>query len=235
MRNSFFNSTVVMNVMCVGVIVGTPGKAGAEFVVVNSPVFDYTGNYSDAFGTNGTTEYKQSWSQSFSTEEDYNLSSIRWWGGVNGFFGDGISNVVGFQIIIWNQNFTQQVHNISIYSGSYSQVNTGEFNFFGQEVYEFSSPLNVFLSEGNYNMNIGAWYANPNPGHDQFVWVKGSLSEESSSHYTESASLNGVWGNWREWQGGSFSEGGAFVLTAPSPATVAMIGLAGLVSRRRRN
>lgn len=212
--------------------------ANADFIVVNNPAFDETGNYSDAFGTGGSTEYKTSWAQQFNLNNDYTLSTLKWWGGVNGFFGDGINSITGFQIIIWSGDFSQQVYTANLSTGQYTRVDTQMENFFGQEVYEFSTALPAFLTAGTYNMNIGAWYALSGPGHDQFVWSAGQYSNSTmSTYYTESASLNGIWGDWNPYLGGSFSPAGAMVLTAPSPGVLALMGIGsviGINTRRRR-
>lgn len=222
----------------IGAVILTGTAAKADFVVVNNPLFDATGNYSDAFGTNGTTEYRTSWAQQFSLNEEYTLSSIKWWGGVNGFFGDGINSITGFQLVVWNEDFTEQLYTLNLNSSQYLKTNTETQNFFGQDVYEFYAPLSMELDEGTYNMNVGAWYANPGPGHDQFVWSTGEFSGSSmQTYYTESASLYGVWGDWRPYIGGSFNAGGAMVLTAPSPGTLALMGVGsvmGLTRRRRK-
>ena len=209
--------------------------ANGEFVVVNNPLFDETGNYSDAFGTNGTTEYRTSWAQQFTLDQGYTLSSIRWWGGVNGFFGDGIQSITGFQVIVWNQDFTQQIHNINLSVGDYTMTDSGMDNFFGQDVYTFYTPVSLELNAGTYNMNIGAWYADAGVAHDQFVWSTGQHSSNGMpTYYTENASVYGVWGQWHEYIGGTFNAGGAMVLSAPTPGAIALLGFAGLVGGRRR-
>ena len=227
------------NTRVIGLLCGLIGSAcssptNAEFVVVNSPVFNETGNYSDAFSTNGTTEYRTSWAQQFTLAQSNTTSSLVWWGGVNGFFGDGPNSITGFQIIVWNANFTQQIVNHTVTASQYTRIDSGQDNFFGSDVYEYRVPFVVNLASGVYNMNIGALYAMPGTGHDQFVWSCGALADTTPSYFTENASVNGQWGVWKPYLGGSFSSGGAFVLNAPSPSALALLGLAGIVQRRRR-
>jgi len=227
------------NIRVIGLLCGLFGSAlcsptNAEFVVVNSPVFTETGNYSDAFSTNGTTEYRTSWAQQFTLGQGYTTSSLLWWGGVNGFFGDGPESITGFQIIVWNANFTQQVVNRTVTASNYTRTSTGEYNFFGGEVFQYRANFVETLGAGTYNLNIGAFYAQPGTGHDQFIWSYGALSDTKPSFFTENASVNGQWGVWKPYLGGSFSPGGAFVLNAPTPSALSLLGVAGLVGRRRR-
>ena len=79
-------------------------------------------------------------------------------------------------------------------------------------------------------MNIGAQLNNA--AGDQFVWSQGQNVD--NFWYTD---INGQyqWGDWRPLPNfiGN-TAGGAFVLTAPSPAAIALMGMAGLVGTRRR-
>ncbi len=80
-------------------------EAMAEFIVVNNPVVDTVGFYSDAFDSKGAYTYAQSGAQAFDLEDSYTTSSLRWWGSMNCFNGQGISNIDCFQIIVWNNGF----------------------------------------------------------------------------------------------------------------------------------
>jgi len=218
---------------CVATALGAAficGAVNANFIVVNNPVADTVGFYSDAFDSKGAYTYAQSGAQAFSLEDSYITSSLKWWGSMNGFNGQGISNIDCFQIIVWDSNFDTQVVNQKIDLASITTVDTGDFNFFGQPVYEFYVPLSFAISSGDYYMNIGA-QLNDAAG-DQFVWSQGQ--DVDGFWFTD---VNGQykWGDWRPLPNfiGN-TAGGAFVMTAPSPAAAALLGLAGLVSRRRR-
>ena len=219
---------------CVATVLGTASicsAVNADFIVVNNPVVDTVGFYSDAFDSKGAYTYAQSGAQAFSLEDSYTTSSLRWWGSMNGFNDQGISNIDCFQIIVWDSNFDTQVVNQKIDLAAISATNTGDFNFFGQPVYEFFVPFSFAISSGNYYMNIGA-QLNDAAG-DQFVWSQGEDVDEF--WFTDDNGGQNKWGNWRPLPNfiGN-TAGGAFVMTAPSPAAVALLGLAGLVSRRRR-
>lgn len=206
------------------------GAVNADFIVVNNPVADTVGFYSDAYDSKGAYSYAQSGAQAFSLEDSYTTSSLKWWGSMNGFNDQGISNIDCFQIIVWDSNFESQVFNQKIDLANITLTNTGDFNFFGQPVYEFFVPLAFEISLGNYFMNIGA-QLNDASG-DQFVWSQGE--DVDGFWYTDE---NGQykWGDWRPLPNfiGN-TAGGAFVLSAPAPSAIALLGLAGMVGRRRR-
>jgi hypothetical protein len=207
------------------------GSANADFVVVNNPVADTVGFYSDAFDSKGSYEYPQSGAQAFSLEDSYTTSSLHWWGSSNGFNGQGISNFQGFQIIVWNSDFSDQVFSTKINMSSITAVATGQENFFGQPEYEFYTPLSFDIGAGNYFMNIGVLLNDVNG--DQFVWSQGEYVE---GFWQTSPNGSGGWGSWHPLPPALIGNtaGGAFVLTAPAPGAIALLGLAGIVGRRRR-
>ena len=97
-------------------------------------------------------------------------------------------------------------------------------------MYEFYVPISFQIAAGNYFMNIGA-QLNDAAG-DQFVWSQGQNVQDF--WFTDENGSN-KWGNWRPLP--TFignTAGGAFVLSAPTPGAIALLGLAGLTSRRRR-
>lgn len=206
------------------------GSANADFVVVNNPVADTVGFYSDAYDSKGSYAYAQSGAQEFSLEDSYTISSLRWWGSSNGFNGQGITNFSAFQIIVWNEDFTDQVFSTKINMSSITAVATGQENFFGQPEYEFFVPLSFGIGAGNYFMNIGVML-NDAAG-DQFVWSQG---EDEEGFWQTSPFGQGGWGSWHPLPPAIGSTaGGAFVMTAPAPGAIALLGLAGIVGRRRR-
>jgi len=206
------------------------GAVNADFIVVNNPVVDTVGFYSDAFDSKGAYFYAQSGAQAFSLEDSYTTSSLKWWGSMNGFNDQGISNIDCFQIIVWDSNFESQVFSQRIDLSNITMTDTGDFNFFGQPVYEFFVPLAFQITAGNYFMNIGA-QLNDAAG-DQFVWSQG---EDVDGFWYTDANGQNKWGDWRPLPNfiGN-TAGGAFVMTAPAPSAIALLGLAGIVGRRRR-
>lgn len=209
---------------------GVGTVASADFIVVNNPVQDTVGFYSDAFDSKGAYTYAQSGAQGFELEDAYTTSSLRWWGSMNGFNDQGLTNIDCFQIIVWNPNFRTEVTNQKIDLSNIVVTATGDTNFFGQPVYEFYVPISFQIAAGNYFMNIGA-QLNDAAG-DQFVWSQGQNVQDF--WFTDENGSN-KWGNWRPLP--TFignTAGGAFVLSAPTPGAIALLGLAGLTSRRRR-
>ena len=206
------------------------GAVNADFIVVNNPVVDTVGFYSDAFDSNGAYTYAQSGAQAFSLEDSYTTSSLRWWGSMNGFNDQGISNIDCFQIIVWDSNFESQVFNQKIDLANIKWGETGDFNFFGQPVYQFVVPLAFQITTGNYFMNIGA-QLNDAAG-DQFVWSQG---ENVDGFWFTDNNGQYDWGDWRPLPNfiGN-TAGGAFVLSAPAPGAIALLGMAGMIGRRRR-
>ena len=205
-------------------------EAMADFIVVNNPVVDTVGFYSDAYKSSGSYTYAQSGAQGFDLEDSYTTSSLKWWGSSNGLNSLGIGNITGFQVIVWSSDFSSPVSSTNINISNISVVDTGEFNFFGEPVYEFYVPFVTQLAAGSYYMNIGA-YLNDSAG-DQFVWSQGQNVQDF--WFTD---VNGqyTWGDWRSLP--TFignTAGGAFVLSAPAPGAIALLGMAGLMGRRRR-
>ena len=214
----------------IGVFALTTG-ALADFIVANNPVADTVGFYSDAYDSKGAYTYAQSGAQAFELEDAYTTSSLRWWGSMNGFNDQGISNIDCFQIIVWNPDFRSHVTNQKIDLSQITVTDTGEYNFFGQPVYEFYIPFTFQIAAGNYFMNIGA-QLNDAAG-DQFVWSQGE--DVDGFWFTDDNGGQNKWGNWRPLPNfiGN-TAGGAFVMTAPSPGAIALMGMAGLVGTRRR-
>jgi hypothetical protein len=149
---------------------------------------------------------------------------------MNGFNDQGISNIDCFQIIVWDSNFESQVFNQKIDLANITLTDTGDFNFFGQPVYEFVVPLAFQITTGNYFMNIGA-QLNDAAG-DQFVWSQG---ENVDGFWFTDNNGQYDWGDWRPLPNfiGN-TAGGAFVLSAPAPGAIALLGMAGMIGRRRR-
>lgn len=206
------------------------GSACGDFIVVNNPVADTVGFYSDAFDSKGAYTYAQSGAQAFDLEDSYRTSSLRWWGSMNGFNGQGLGNVDCFQVVVWNSTFDSMIVDATYDVSSIAVTSTGEENFFGQPVYEFFIPFSFQLASGDYHMNIGA--ALNDAAGDQFVWSQGE--DVDGFWYTDT---NGQykWGDWRPLPNfiGN-TAGGAFVMTAPAPGAIALLGMASLVRSRRR-
>jgi MYXO-CTERM domain-containing protein len=210
--------------------------AVAEIVIANNVVNYGIGYQSDAFSSNGSynSGYGSSGAQSFGTEDAFTLSSLEWWGSAyNDYSGPlpGLSNVAGFQIVVWDATFTTKVIEKNVALADLAVTDTGVETFYGEQMYHFRTSFAFDLDAGSYFMNIGAYLHNPNGSH--WIWAEG-VDSYAGFWVTTANSPAFPWGDWRlpQWLGAP--PGGAFVLNAPSPGTVALLGLAGLLGTRRR-
>ncbi len=204
--------------------------AGADIIYQNLPT-STLGAISESFGSNGGYAFGQSCAQRFSVESSFNLSDISWWGSSQNFSGGDLSNFSAFEVVIWNADFSAQVANFNIGLGSLTATATGLTNFFGAPEYEFSAAVSGLLAAGTYNINIGAVMANGQG--DEFIWSAGA--DQTGRYFT---SPTNPWGTWKlvppaigDDGFGSVRLEGSMV---PAPGAVALLGLAGLVGRRRR-
>ncbi|MBL9121749.1 MAG: hypothetical protein JNL80_17730 [Phycisphaerae bacterium] len=205
------------------------GAASADVIYENLPT-SALGSISEAFGSNGTYAFGQSCAQTFSLEDSFNLSNISWWGSSQNFGGLDLGNFTGFEISIWNADFSAQVASFNVAIGSITASPTGLLNFYNSPEYQFSTGIGGVLGPGVYNMNIGAVMANGQG--DEFIWSAGA---DQTGRYFTSPTIG--WGNWKLVPPGVGDDGfGSFRLEGtqvPAPGALALLGLAGLVRRRR--
>lgn len=202
-------------------------QSQADIVVANNPVADTVGFYSDGYDSQGQYFYAQSGAQVFSMEDSHTLSSVEFWGSMNGFNGQGLSNVDCIQVMIWTKDFSAVLFSDRIDIDTWTVADTGDYNFFGQPVYHFKTQYTNTLKAGTYAIGIGA-ILNDASG-DQMVWSQGVNTQ--SFYYTS----NPNWGTWQVLPLGiGNTAGGAFVLNAPAPGALALLGLGGLLATRRR-
>jgi hypothetical protein len=201
-----------------------------DVVVANNLVTDTVGFYSDAYDSNGAYVYAQSGAQAFSLEQDYNLTTVSWWGSSNNFFNQGLNNITGFQVVLWNSDFTSQYLNTTIDMADITLVATGNTTFYNEAEYKFTTNFTHSVVAGNYFLNIGA-ILNDAAG-DQFVWSQGQ--DVNSFWFTDPVPPL-AWGNWSQLPAfiGS-TAGGSFEITAPAPGAIALLLGAGLIGSRRR-
>jgi hypothetical protein len=222
MNQSFIASIITAAAVSAG--------ATADVIYQNAPV-STVGAISEAFSSNGTYAVGLSFAQQFSVEDSFNLTSLTWWGSSQNFSGLDLANFTGFEVVIWNADFTAQVANFNIASGSITTTPTGLTNFFNSPEYAFSSAINGVLGPGVYNMNIGAVLANGQG--DEFVWSAGA--EQNGRFFT---SVSQPWGTWKAIPPGIDNDDfGAFRLEGtivPAPGALALLGFAGLCGRRAR-
>lgn len=185
------------------------------------------GAYSDAYSSGGYT-YAQSGAQSFSLEDATQLDALRFWGSMNGFFGQGVGNIAAFEVRIWNNDFSAVVFEATV---SATRVATGADNFYNQPEYQFDTAISTVLAAGSYKLNVGAVLATASG--DQFVWSGGQ--NELGYYYTNGSPF----GTWTQYSPGvNDTVGGAFEMygqSIPGPGGVALLmGVSAMLGRRRR-
>ena len=211
--------------------------------------------YSDAFSSGGMNWQRQSMAQGFSLDQGHQLDSLRWWGSMNNYFQSGLSNLAGFEIVVFNEDFSQQVATRIVPISMVDAVPTGSPNGTGGEVYEFFAPLDVALGPGTYRINVGALYHGTNQpgespwaveagGFDQWIWAAGRDFDPDLPQRTNlfiTANFPSMpWGTWVERMDApvgirSQAQGGALVVYAvPEPGAISLLGIAALVVRKRR-
>lgn len=199
-------------------------------VVFESQSTNTNGSISNAFSSAGGYSSGVSTGQAFSLEDEVNLDGITFWGSTQNFGGSQLANITGYEIIVWNVGFGSIAAHWTLNAGDVTAVATGENNIFNGLEYAFTASITGSLAAGDYIMNVGASQADANGS--SFVWSTGSI--EGGWWFTQ----NPTWGSWVEAPFSIGAEpGGAFRLTGsvvPAPGALALLGLAGLVSGRRR-
>ena len=200
-------------------------------VVFESLSTNPNGAISNAYSSGGSYLYATSTGQEFSLEDEVTLDSITFWGSGQNLAGGQLSNITGYEIIVWNVGFGSIAAHWTINAADLTAVATGGQNIYNGNEYALSGSIAGSLAAGTYIMNIGGYQANPNG--DAFIWSSGSI--DGGWWYTQAP----TWGTWIEAPrsinaepGGAFRLGGTVV---PAPGAIAVLGLAGLgIGRRRR-
>jgi MYXO-CTERM domain-containing protein len=199
-------------------------------VVFESVSTDTNGSISNAYSSGGSYFYATSTGQAFSIEDDVNLDGITFWGSTQNFTGGQLANMAGYEVIIWNTDFGSIAAQWTLSAGDVTAVATGDENIYNGLEFAISGTISGTLAAGSYVMNIGGFQIDPNG--DSFVWSTGSIV--GGWWYTQ----NPTWGTWKEAPLMISSEpGGAFRLNGtvvPAPGALAVLGLAGLATGRRR-
>jgi MYXO-CTERM domain-containing protein len=199
-------------------------------VVFESVSTDTNGSISNAYSSGGSYFYATSTGQAFSIEDDVNLDGITFWGSTQNFTGGQLANMAGYEVIIWNTDFGSIAAQWTLSAGDVTAISTGDENIYNGLEFAISGTISGTLAAGSYVMNIGGFQIDPNG--DSFVWSTGSIV--GGWWYTQ----NPTWGTWKEAPLMISSEpGGAFRLNGtvvPAPGALAVLGLAGLATGRRR-
>jgi len=219
---------------------------------VNDPTSGFNvqdGTFSDALQSGGNYFYSQAIGQSFSvgSGQSSTITDIAFWGSSEYIQSSTpwnqtalSSNIVGMQIAILRTDTGTSdfpiVQSWTIQTGQFSQVLTGNYTAGTlSPVFLLSTVLagNYTLGAGNYMITIGGVLNNPDG--DSFAWTDG-LADGSLPATQAYATVGDTPTEWGSWIPISDGTSGAFVLNGvPAPGAVALLAIAGLRGRRRRD
>ena len=219
---------------------------------VNDPTSGFNvqdGTFSDALESGGNYFYSQAIGQSFSvgSGQSSTITDIAFWGSSEYIQSSTpwnqtalSSNIISVQIAILRTDTGTSdfpiVQSWTIQTGQFSQVLTGNYTAGTlSPVFLLSTVLagNYTLGAGNYMITIGGVLNNPDG--DSFAWTDGLAdgSVPATQAYATVGDTPTEWGSWIPISDGT---SGAFVLNGvPGPGAVALLAIAGLRGRRRRD
>jgi hypothetical protein len=219
---------------------------------VNDPTSGFNvqdGTFSDALESGGNYFYSQAIGQSFSvgSGQSSTITDIAFWGSSEYIQSSTpwnqtalSSNIISVQIAILRTDTGTSdfpiVQSWTIQTGQFSQVLTGNYTAGTlSPVFLLSTVLagNYTLGAGNYMITIGGVLNNPDG--DSFAWTDGLAdgSLPATQAYATVGDIPTEWGTWIAIPDGT---SGAFVLNGvPGPGAVALLAIAGLRGRRRRD
>ena len=219
---------------------------------VNDPTSGFAvqdGTFSDALQSDGSYFYSQAIGQSFSvgSGQSSTITDIAFWGSSEYIQSSTpwnqtalSSNIISVQIAILRTDTGTSdfpiVQSWTIQTGQFSQVLTGNYTAGTlSPVFLLSTVLagNYTLGAGNYMITIGGVLNNPDG--DSFAWTDG-LADGSLPATQAYATVGDTPTEWGSWIPISDGTSGAFVLNGvPAPGAVALLAMAGLRGRRRRD
>jgi hypothetical protein len=219
---------------------------------VNDPTSGFNvqdGTFSDALESGGNYFYSQAIGQSFSvgSGQSSTITDIAFWGSSEYIQSSTpwnqtalSSNIISMQIAILRTDTGTSdfpiVQSWTIQTGQFSQVLTGNYTAGTlSPVFLLSTVLagNYTLGAGNYMITIGGVLNNPDG--DSFAWTDG-LADGSLPATQAYATVGDTPTEWGSWIPISDGTSGAFVLNGvPGPGAVALLAIAGLRGRRRRD
>jgi hypothetical protein len=207
------------------------------------------GTFSDALQSDGSYFYSQAIGQSFSvgSGQSSTITDIAFWGSSEYFQSTTpwtqtalSSNIISMQIAILRTDTGTSdfpiVQSWTIPTGQFLQQLTGNYTAGTlSPVFRLSTVLagNYTLGAGNYMITIGGVLNNPDG--DSFAWTDG-LADGSLPATQAYATVGDTPTEWGSWIPISDGTSGAFVLNGvPAPGAVALLAMAGLRGRRRRD
>jgi hypothetical protein len=248
----FAASVFIIVASCPALAQSTPIAQNLPYPAVQDPTTGFyvqDGTFSDALQSGGSYFYSQAIGQSFSVAsgQSSTITDIAFWGSSEYFQSNTpwnqtalSSNIISMQIAILRTDTGTSdfpiVHSWTIQTGQFSQVLTGNYTAATYSpIFRLSSVLagNITLGTGNYMITIGGVLNNPDG--DSFAWTDG-LADGSLPATQAYATVGDTPTEWGSWIPISDGTSGAFVLNGvPAPGAVALLAMAGLRGRRRRD
>ena len=250
----FAASVFIIVASCPALAQSTPIAQNLPYPAVQDPTTGFyvqDGTFSDALQSGGSYFYSQAIGQSFSVAsgQSSTITDIAFWGSSEYFQSNTpwnqtalSSNIISMQIAILRTDTGTSdfpiVHSWTIQTGQFSQVLTGNYTAATYSpIFRLSSVLagNITLGTGNYMITIGGVLNNPDG--DSFAWTDG-LADGSLPATQAYATVGDTPTEWGSWIPVSDGTSGAFVLNGinvPAPGAVALLAIAGLRGRRRRD
>ncbi len=216
--------------------------------------------FSDSYDSQGDNFYSFALGQKFSQVTNFTVKSLSFWGVSEYVFGGSqaqlSSNIIAIQVAIFritpgNPEFplaegeSSQEATWTLSRSQFTQVATGSSVDVGgslSPVFRMDAALSgaFELAAGDYMITIGGVLQDPDG--DAFAWVDGEYDggNPATQAYGTRANQPGEWGRWIALdQAPDPSASGAVMLfgqgtPVPGPAAIALLGLAGRASRRRR-
>ena len=214
--------------------------------------------FSDAYDSEGDYFNSFALGQRFSQVNDFTVKSLSFWGVSEYSFGGSqaqlSSNIIAIQVAIFritpgNPEFplaegeSSQEATWTLSRSQFTQVATGASVDVGgslSPVFRMDAALSgaFELAAGDYMITIGGVLKDPEG--DAFAWVDGEFDggNPATQAYGTRANQPGEWGRWIALQQAPDpSASGAVALygtQVPGPAAIALLGLAGRTTRRRR-
>lgn len=182
------------------------------------------GQATDAWNSGGAYLSSQTIAAQFTLAQDSALESFTVWGASANLGAADLSNVAGVQVVIWNDNFSAPVLNLTYTVDQLMAVATGQTTQNGGVQYEISAALGGVLAKGSYHFNVGAILVDG--GADPFQW--------------STSSGGSLWSNAFDgagWTESSVDPTPAFVLNGtpvPAPGALALLAVLGWTGSRRR-